>query len=388
MPTPIGTAYLQDSRKGCLSRYSVATIGSMRRILRVVPVVVAVAALLQSGVRPFTEDSAEAQSLWSQAEPVRIMPLGDSNTAGADNAQGGYRTDLWQLLTADGRSVDFVGSLSSGAAALGDKNHEGHGGWTIQGIHDNVIGWLQTYRPDVVLLQIGTNDMYDDTAAGGAPARLAALLDRILATATTAQIYVTNIPPINDPGHHRRAQAFNATIPAIAASRSRVTYVDTASALVAPYDFVDALHPTYGGASRAAARWYSALTGIPLTRYEAEQTPNASLVRATRVTGNVSSSGGTKVGYIDFADSAVTFRVYVASTGTHRIRIRAGNGMGTNCSHRLSVNGGAVSTVTYPSLGWEQWIMVGVDVSLNAGPNTLRFTKGDCYAELDSIDVS
>lgn len=355
----------------------------MRRILQFIPAAVAVAALLPSVV-----PDKEATAPWSQSAPVRIMPLGDSNTAGADNAQGGYRTDLWQLLTADGRSVDFVGSQSSGAPALGDRDHEGHGGWTIQGIHDNVAGWLQTYHPDIVTLQIGTNDMYGDDTAAGAPARLSALLDRITATAPNAQVYVTNIPPINDPGHHRRAQAFNATIPGIVGRRPRVTFVDTASALVHPYDFVDALHPTYGGASRAATRWYSALTGIPLTRYEAEQTPNASLVHATRVGNNATSSGGTKVGYIDFPDSAVTFTVYPAGTGNHRIRIRAGNGMGTVCSHRLSVNGGPAGTVSYPSLGWEQWIMVGVDVALNAGPNTLRFTKGDCYTELDSIDLS
>jgi hypothetical protein len=43
--------------------------------------------------------------------------------------------------------------------------------------------------------------------------------------------------------------------------------------------------------------------------------------------------------------------------------------------------------VSYPALGWEQWSAVRADVALNAGLNTLRFTKGTCYAEIDALDV-
>lgn len=48
-----------------------------------------------------------------------------------------------------------------------------------------MIGWLQTHQPDVVTLQIGTNDMYNDASAGLAPGRLSALVDRITTTAPT-----------------------------------------------------------------------------------------------------------------------------------------------------------------------------------------------------------
>ncbi|TCC48534.1 hypothetical protein E0H73_42770 [Kribbella pittospori] len=360
----------------------------MRQAIRALTVLIATAALLPAGVRSFPE---KGESPWQQSAPVQVMPLGDSNTAGADSARGGYRTDLWQLLAADGWQVDFVGSVSSGGPALPDKNHEGHGGWTIQQIHDNVIGWLNTYQPQIVLLQIGTNDMYTDASTAGAPSRMRALLDRITTTAPETQVIVTSLPPLADAAHNRRVQAFNAILPGLVGSMASagrdVTTVDTGGSLIQS-ELIDPFHPGYGAASRAAARWYTALTGIPLTLYEAEQTSNATLVNAVRLANNVSSSGGTKVGKIDFPDSSVTFTVHATAVGQHRIRIRGGNGTTTVCSHNLSVNGGPATTVRYQNLGWENWTMVGVDVALTAGTNALRFTKGDCYAEIDALYLS
>ena len=62
--------------------------------------------------------------------------------------------------------------------------------------------------------------------------------------------------------------------------------------------------------------------------------------------------------------------------------------MGTNCSHKVSANGGPQATVVYPSYSWDLLGVSAVDLPLNAGQNTVKFTKGDCYTELDAIDVS
>src|SRR4051794_8079240 len=61
---------------------------------------------------------------------LRVMPLGDSITAGV-RVRGGYRSDLWQLMNASRPGVDFVGSSASGPAELRDHDHEGHPGWEI-----------------------------------------------------------------------------------------------------------------------------------------------------------------------------------------------------------------------------------------------------------------
>ncbi|WP_163505907.1 GDSL-type esterase/lipase family protein [Fodinicola acaciae] len=323
--------------------------------------------------------------------PLRVLPLGDSITDGG--ADGGYRSDLWHFFQADGRSVDFVGSRSGGPAHLGDKDHEGWPSMTIQWINDNVVDRIPSLAPDVILLHIGTNDLGDDTSIAGAPERLRNLIDRITTKAPSAKLYVASIIPIADNTKNRRVLAYNATIPGIvgsfASAGKNVSFVDMNSAVPA-VELADGVHPTYGGYSKMAARWYSAILGTPMLRYEAEATANAALSgdAIRRIDGD-RSSGGQRVGYIDVPNSStLTFTVYAGKTGPHRAYIRGGNGMTTPCSHFLSVNGGPASTVTYPNYGWEQWGVVGVTVNLNAGPNTLRFTKGDCYTEIDALDLT
>ncbi len=109
---------------------------------------------------------------------MRVMPLGDSITDGL-LPPGGYRSDLWQYLTADGLDADFVGSRSNGPPQLGDRDEEGHPGWRIQELYAHARGWLLRYRPDVVLLHIGTNDVIQRSNLKRAPRRLGALVDLI-----------------------------------------------------------------------------------------------------------------------------------------------------------------------------------------------------------------
>jgi hypothetical protein len=122
---------------------------------------------------------------------VKIMPLGDSITDGF-NVAGGYRIELWNKLVADNHRVDFVGSMVNGPATLGDRDHEGHSGWTIAQIDAQITGWLQTHQPRTILLHIGTNDMYN---ASQAPAQLGALLDRITGLAPDTEVFVATLVP-------------------------------------------------------------------------------------------------------------------------------------------------------------------------------------------------
>ncbi|GAB3944974.1 hypothetical protein GCM10029976_069980 [Kribbella albertanoniae] len=373
----------------------------MRAIYRALPALLGTAALIGSAVTAATVTGATNAPAADgpavpieRATPTKLMPIGDSNTGSSTGSgAGSYRPDLWQLLRADGRPVDFVGSGAACPANLMDPDHEGHGGWTISQIQANVVGWLNTYRPDVITLQIGTNDMYDDAAAGAAPGRLSALIDSITTTLPDVKVFVTTIPQLQDPNHHSRVAAFNYTIPGIVAAKvaagKSVTALDANSGLFQPYDFVDMWHPNYGAASKAAVRWYAALTGQQVTRLEAEQSANASISGApTKRTQIVSASGGAKIGYIDLDTSFVKFTFEVGAAGNYRIRARGANGMNAVCSHKVSANGGPQAIVSYPSYGWDLLGVSKVDLPLNAGKNTVTFMKGDCYTELDAIDIS
>ena len=96
----------------------------------------------------------------------KIMPLGDSITKGViigdETDVTGYRDDLQTLLDTETEtynfSYDFVGSQSDGSGF--DTDHEGHEGEEANYIRDNVSAWLSANPADIVILHIGTNDLF------------------------------------------------------------------------------------------------------------------------------------------------------------------------------------------------------------------------------------
>ena len=114
---------------------------------------------------------------------LRIMPLGDSITAGyTDNSawnhpfEYGYRAPLYKLLYEAKIDFKFVGGSPEpmnkkfgdpthggtvlpklDLKALGQDGHRGYGGWGIGAINKNVVHWINQDKPDLILLMIGIN---------------------------------------------------------------------------------------------------------------------------------------------------------------------------------------------------------------------------------------
>jgi lysophospholipase L1-like esterase len=131
--------------------------------------------------------------------PARIMPLGDSITWGTGgDGGGGYRPPLVQNLVVGRYSSDMVGSQRSGPPNLYDRDHEGYRGYRIDQIASLAAGELTAYRPEFVLLQIGTNDVLQEYQLATAPDRLSALIDLITDTAPSARLVVASITPLAD----------------------------------------------------------------------------------------------------------------------------------------------------------------------------------------------
>ena len=195
-------------------------------------------------------------------EPVRIMPLGDSITFGVGSPSGGsYRTDLYRKLTAAGVAVDFVGSQTSGTGA--DPDNEGHPGWTIRQLTERIDDWLDAYRPDVVLLHNGTNDMYRGVPdPAGA---LAELLDRIHADRPGAQVLVAQLIGLgkvpNTSGQLVRTADYNARVARLVAERGAPFHLVDQRA-VRGVDLHDRVHPNDFGYRRMAWTWYRALEPV------------------------------------------------------------------------------------------------------------------------------
>lgn len=316
------------------------------------------------------------------------MPLGDSITFGL-NVSGGYRTDLWQMIAADGFRADMVGSQFSGPARLGSKSHEGHGSFEIGQIDALVQGWLSTYRPDVVLLHIGTNDVLHHKRPAAA-ARFSALLSHITAALPRAEVFVATLIPLGDPQQESQVQSLNTEIAQIvqnrAAAGARVQLVDMHAALTRHDLSPDLIHPSASGYSKMAAQWYAALRGVPTTRWEAEDPQSTVVVKGRRM-ASATASGSGKVGFLISPGSYLEFHPTVATSGPYQLYVRAANGMVTPCSQWLIVNGRRTGELHYPNLGFDRWTITAAEVPLNAGRNTVRLAHDLCNAEIDSVDL-
>lgn len=141
-----------------------------------------------------SQDSASAPSPTPTGEALVIMPLGDSMTNDSRS-----RVTLWNLLTADGHELDYVGNQHQ-ASSIPDPDHEGVGGIKIEGIMDKAESLMQTHKPEYVALMVGTNDIawYFDETASEIASRWNDLIDRIIDSSEPGTvILVATIPPVS-----------------------------------------------------------------------------------------------------------------------------------------------------------------------------------------------
>ena len=193
--------------------------------------------------------------------PTRIMPLGDSITWGTGgNGGGGYRPPLVQNLVVGRYSSDMVGSQRSGPPILYDRDHEGYRGYRIDQLAALAPTSVTNFRPEFVLLQIGTNDVLQQFDLAAAPARLSSLIDLITDARPSARLVVASITPLADPALDADARAYNAEIPGIVAAKAaagrQVSFLDMYP-VITTADLIDGIHPNQGGYDKMAAAWSS-----------------------------------------------------------------------------------------------------------------------------------
>ena len=216
----------------------------------------------------------------AQCINTRIMPLGDSITAGYGEVLDpayivGYRQFLWDTLLSTGYTVDFVGSQNYGYAVSGfESNNEGHPGWTAAQVASNIYQWLVNNPADIILLHIGTNDVVTSTAD---VETILNEIDRYKSdyntqiTVVLAQIInrVETVPDTYDAGSV--SSLFNINLRNLAISRiasgDRIFLVDMEHAFDYPDDLYvpDLVHPTSGGYAKMANVWFLALGEILFT---------------------------------------------------------------------------------------------------------------------------
>lgn|GEM_PF-2215101 len=213
------------------------------------------------------------------ATTLKLMPLGDSITYGVNYSSegftGGYRTPLWQqLVQTDGDKIDFVGSNSDGPSNLGDKDNEGHPGWCMDascpGYDDmtaHIDSWLSTYKPDIILLHGGTNDLNVGGYNGAQTAtHLDTLLGKIFADLPNTHVVVAKIISIHQEPAQDNEPAYISAIPGVVSkyqSQGRnIQTVDMSNLLNWSSDFSDNFHPNIQGYNKMANAWYPVVKAL------------------------------------------------------------------------------------------------------------------------------
>ncbi|MFC7479149.1 cellulose binding domain-containing protein [Luedemannella flava] len=236
----------------------------------------------------------------SSATPLRIMPLGDSITAGT----GCWRAFLWnKLQTAGHTNIDFVGGVSDGGGCnpgfAYDFDHEGHGGYSATGIADNnqLPPWLAAARPDVILVHLGTNDMW----GGWIPlstkiTAFTKLVGQMRADNPNVKIIVAKIIPMSASACATCPAdviAFNNALPAWAAglttSQSPIVLADLWTGFDTTTDTGDGVHPNTAGYQKMANSWYPVLAQV-LSGVVPTVTPTSAAVTSRAPTSAVVTS--------------------------------------------------------------------------------------------------
>ncbi|HRX96656.1 MAG TPA: SGNH/GDSL hydrolase family protein [Bacteroidales bacterium] len=224
------------------------------------------------------------------AQPIQILPLGNSITQ-ASNLYKSYRYELWKKLLDDGLDFNFVGSQTDhyncGTPVfpdyLGqsfDMDHEGHWGWRCDEVIDGDGGtsncrgsgglsdWLMNYTPDIALIHLGTNDLFQGTGGNytinTTISELETIVDILRADNPNVIILLALLIPTSDVNQAWKIETLNAEIPNIAVTKydpnSPIVIVDQFTG----YDPVtdnqsDGTHPNAIGEEKMAQKWRDAI---------------------------------------------------------------------------------------------------------------------------------
>jgi lysophospholipase L1-like esterase len=217
------------------------------------------------------------------------MPLGDSITDGFTmQPEGGYRLTLWNMLKENGYTdnIDFVGPNGLDSTVWdsngSDMNHAGYSGYAIADIPNQRSGiynfseWLmENYPADVVMLQIGTNDIIS-SALDGMDERLELLIDTILTYIPEDGLLFVSTVPYMDADVTTYTDAYTAEEMDKAVDDYNIQIREIVSkkqaegkpiaqadinAVLTKADLLDGVHPNEAGYEKMGKYWYEQLTG-------------------------------------------------------------------------------------------------------------------------------
>ncbi|KAI1099184.1 carbohydrate esterase family 3 protein [Jackrogersella minutella] len=210
-------------------------------------------------------DTSDAQAKgFGDGMPLRIMPLGASITYGYESTDGnGYRLDLRKQLEANGNEVNMVGDHPGGS--MEDNDTEAWSGYVITQVHAKADVGAPKYKPNLVLVNVGTNDCVQNIDLAKAGDRMTSLLDDVYKDSPRATVVLSTLLANANATVQARVEDFNDQIRTVAdrfrAAKRRLVLVDmqgTAGPRIADLN-KDGTHPTDAGYARMANVWFAGI---------------------------------------------------------------------------------------------------------------------------------
>ncbi|KAK7957072.1 uncharacterized protein PG986_006294 [Apiospora aurea] len=196
----------------------------------------------------------------ADAVPLRIMPVGASVTFGVGSTTGdSYRKDLLGLLKAQGMTAEMVGSKQNGKD-FANNQVEATSGFVIAQIAKSVKTAAPKFKPNLVLLDAGTNNCNKGGEVPDAGKEVAAMIDGIYTSSPGATVVLATVLANKDAAQDKCRVGVNAqyqTLAAdMAAKKAKFVLVDMrAPEGPTTADLSDSRHPNDAGYAKMAAVW-------------------------------------------------------------------------------------------------------------------------------------
>jgi lysophospholipase L1-like esterase len=207
-----------------------------------------------------------APSASASPRAVRIMAIGDSITQGNTETDS-YRRPLWRMFQDARVQADFVGTRrdNNGGPPPNpdfDMDHEGYWGWRADEVLAVVGAAAAAHRPDVALVHLGSNDVFQGQDNASTLQELSGVVERLRAANPSVTVLLAQLIPTSRPGRDQQIVELNAAIPGLAARlttpASAVVVVDQYSGFDPARETRDGTHPNPAGEAKMAQRWFAA----------------------------------------------------------------------------------------------------------------------------------
>jgi lysophospholipase L1-like esterase len=210
---------------------------------------------------------------------IRVMPVGDSITGFMGESSAGYTTLANRLSPTQVVSV-------GGQTGFNGVKHNGIGAWCVDdtngrcthtngyhagGVIQNIASWLASYTPDVVVLNIGTNDRFvvDDWNDNQIAAGIGQVIDLVRQNRPSCWVLVTGLRYLDEVGGYSGNANLNnliqTTVNQKAAAGAFCSYFDQYAQVNNACDFRDCsdyVHPSDQGVAKMMNATEAALEAL------------------------------------------------------------------------------------------------------------------------------